>query len=47
MSQVADPRNMSGPSEEETQGNAEDPNLRSSERDRKTPSPYETTFEGK
>ena len=47
MSQGEDPRNTSSPSEEETQGNIEEPNLRRSGLDRKPPSPYEPYFEGK
>ena len=35
------------PGKEETQGNAEDPNLRTYGRDRKQPSPYEPYFEVK
>ena len=47
MSQGADPRDTSSPSEEETQGNDEEPNLRRSGLDRKTTNPYEPYFEGK
>ena len=46
MSQGADPGNTSSPSEEETQGNSKDTNLRSSVSDRKTPSLYDPYFEG-
>ena len=46
MSQGADPSYTSSPSEEETQGNAEDPILRRSVRDIKPPSPW-AIFEGK
>ena len=47
MSKGADPSNKSSPSEEETQGNDEDPNLRRSGYYRKTLFPYEPSFEGK
>ena len=44
MSQGLDPRNTSSISEEETQGNAKDPNLIRSGCDRKTPYPYEPSL---
>ena len=44
MSQGENTSNTSSPSEEDTQGNAEEPNLRRSGRDRETPSPYEPYF---
>ena len=46
MFQGSDISDTSSLSEEETQGNAEDPTLRRSRRDRKTPTPYEPYFEG-
>ena len=47
MSQGEDPRDMSSPIEEDKQGNVKDPNLRRYGFDRKTPYPYEPSFEGK
>ena len=46
MSQGEDPSNASSPSKEDTQGNAEEPNLRRSECDGNPPSPYKPYFEG-
>ena len=45
MSQGADTSDTSSPSEEETQVNSEEPNLRRSERDKKVPFLYEPYFE--
>ena len=47
MYQGADTSNTSSPSEEETQRNDKDPNLRRYGCDRKPPSRYEPYFEGK
>ena len=47
MYQGSDPRDRSSKSEDETQGNAEEPYLRRYGHDRKPPSPYDPYFEGK